>query len=67
MDDSDSDQALDGGRYDLVAHLAKRLGIPQEVALETLGDWLVSFQPKHASIDRADSSAPLADAEIDND
>ena len=40
----DGDPTADPFRYDLVDYLAKRLGVPHEVALSTLGDWLVDFE-----------------------
>jgi hypothetical protein len=38
---------------DLVTYLAQRLNVPPDVALATLGEWLVAFEPKHASDPRA--------------
>lgn len=41
------DPTADDFREDLVAYLAKRLGVPREVALSTLGDWLLHFERTH--------------------
>ena len=43
----DADPTLDPFREDLVAYLAKRLGVPDHVALSMLGDWLLDFEPAH--------------------
>lgn len=48
----DADPTVDAFRDELVAFLAKRLGVPHEVALSTLGDWLLDFQRTHALLER---------------
>ena len=49
MTDSDPDLAFDTFRDDLVAYLARRLEVSHEIALATLGDWLVTFEPVRTS------------------
>lgn len=46
----DADPAGDGFREELVAFLAKRLGVSHDVALSTLGDWLIEFERTHAVV-----------------
>jgi hypothetical protein len=53
MDARDADPTTDVFRDELVAFLAKRLGVPHEVALSTLGDWLLDFERTHARLERA--------------
>ena len=48
----DADPTSDPFRDELVAYLAKRLGVPHEVALSTLGDWLLDFERTHARPER---------------
>ena len=48
MDASDKDQTNEPFRDDLVAYLAKRLGVSHEVARSTLGDWLLHFERRQA-------------------
>ena len=67
MADSEADKTFDVFRYDLVEYLARRLGIPREVALRTLGDWLVYFRPEHAADDGADLSQPPGDADASDE
>ena len=50
MTDSNPDLAFDAFRDDLVAYLARRLGVSHAVALATLGNWLVTFEPVRASV-----------------
>lgn len=64
MIDFDSDQTFDVFRDDLVSYLAQKLGVPNDVALETLGDWLVRFQPQHAAVQRAVVPPPPEDDDL---
>jgi hypothetical protein len=43
----DADPTFDPFREDLVAYLAERLGVPHDVALSMLGDWLLDFERAH--------------------
>ncbi len=52
MDARDADPTVDLFRDELVAFLAKRLGVPHEVALSTLGDWLLDFERTHVLPER---------------
>jgi hypothetical protein len=52
MPNSDPDSASEAFRYDLVAYLAQRFGVAQEEALDALGDWLVSFEPRRSGVRR---------------
>ncbi|MDF3068333.1 MAG: hypothetical protein K0R38_3934 [Polyangiaceae bacterium] len=45
------DSSVDGFRDDLLAYLAKRLGVPREIALSTLGEWLLHYERTHVLID----------------
>ena len=40
----DADPTFDPFRDDLVAYLAERLGVPHDVALSMLGDWLLDCE-----------------------
>ena len=64
MATADADQVFDAFRYDLVGYLAQRLDMPQEIALQTLGDWLVDFRPKHVALEPAASAVPPDDDEL---
>ena len=55
MPNSESDPDFDVFLYDLVAYLALRFKVSREVALSTLGDWLVSLESSVASGDQMDS------------
>jgi hypothetical protein len=48
-----ADPTFDPFRDELVAFLAQRLGVSPEVALSTLGDWLLNFESRHQLIERA--------------
>jgi hypothetical protein len=55
----DPDSSLDNFRDDLLAYLAKRLGVPREIALSTLGEWLLHYERTHVLIDgRAATGSP---------
>ena len=43
----DADPIFDPFREDLVEYLALRLGVPHDVALSMLGDWLLDFERAH--------------------
>jgi hypothetical protein len=49
----DADPTVDPCRDDLVAYLAKRLGVPHDVALSMLGDWLLDFERTHVLAERS--------------
>ena len=48
-----AEPTFDALRDDLVTFLAKRLGVPPEVALSTLGDWLLDFERTRVPPERA--------------
>jgi hypothetical protein len=52
MQARDPDPTEDISPDDLVAYLAKRLGVSDDVALSTLGDWLLDFEPTHVLPER---------------
>ena len=58
MVSSKPEKGDDGLRHDLVAYLAQRLGTSHEMALRTLGDWLVDFKPRHAARDHVAQHVP---------
>ncbi len=48
----DAEPTGDPFRDELVAYLAMRLGVPHDVALATLGDWLLDFERTHVRPER---------------
>ncbi|HYQ17996.1 MAG TPA: hypothetical protein VEQ58_19620 [Polyangiaceae bacterium] len=55
MPNTEPDSDFDLFRYDLVAYLALRFGVSNEVALSTLGDWLMSVESRLALVDEHDA------------
>lgn len=43
----DPDSSVNSFREDLVTYLAERLGVPREIALSTLGEWLLHYERTH--------------------
>ena len=55
MTGRDAEPPVDAIRDDLIAYLAKRLGVSHDVALSTLGNWLVDFERAQVRPERTDS------------
>jgi len=53
MDARDAEPPIDAAGDELIAFLSKRLGVPHEVALSTLGDWLLDFERTHVRPEHA--------------
>lgn len=53
MTDRPAEPTFDPFRDELVTFLAQRLGVSPEVALSTLGDWLLNFEATDQRLERA--------------